>query len=388
MFGQNIDTGTLTSPTETELTLCFNKAKVDLMTKKNSTFICTILFNLKIEWNDAIGTAATDGISLFISPAWFTSLDENERFTLLAHEAWHVAFDHMSRGKKYNPTKFNFAADYVINGMLDNHRYTLPEGGLLDHQYDGMSTEQVYALLPDPPKDFTGGDIIDIIPENATDKQKKEIEIHVKKLLTQALQQAQISGQDPGTIPGDIRRHIEELINPKLDWFSILMNYMTAYDKSDYTFRKPNRRYLPDFYLPGMSGESMDTLALAFDSSGSVSQKEFNHYFGETKYMRELLRPKKTILIEFDTKIQSTYELEQDDDMDDVTFSGGGGTSLSPVFNYFKDNPPTVLIIFSDLWCPKITEDPGYDVIWICVNNKKGKVNFGELIHYDLKYDE
>jgi predicted metal-dependent peptidase len=80
--------------------------------------------------------------------------------------------------------------------------------------------------------------------------------------------------------------------------------------------------------------------------------------------------------------------------MDEVHFSGGGGTNLQPVFDHFagknpdhpEAGPPTVLIVFSDFYCGKIKEDPGYPVIWISVDNPNAEVNFGTLINYELKY--
>lgn len=367
----------------------FNKAKIALMTKQNNAFICTILFSLKHNWTDQIPFAGTDGASLYLNTEWFGNLSLDEKTALLAHEAWHVAFDHMTRGKPYNKEKYNIAADYVINIMLQDAGYTLPPHGCVDAQYRGMSTEEVYRLLPDPPPGGGGYDC-DIMPSSDKDDtpaEKAAKQQKIKQILSKAAQQSQLRGDEAGTIPGDIKRMIDEIHNPKLDWFTILMNYMTAFDKTDYSFKRPNRRYFPEHYLPGLQGESMGELALAFDSSGSVSQKEFSAYFGETAYMRDMLKPIKTTIIDFDTRINNVYELSKEESMDHVSFSGGGGTDLRPVFEYYKDKAPTVLLVFSDFYCSKITKDPGYPVIWISVNNKAAEVDFGTLIHYDLKYD-
>jgi len=371
-----------------ELEKGFNRAKVALMTLHNSAFICTILFSLRHAWDDKVPTAQTDGANLTINPNWFMDLNPKQRIALLAHEAWHVAFDHVTRGQYLNKKKYNVAADYVINIMLKDNNYELPEGGCVDSQYRGMSTEEVYKLLPDPPEDFQG-DLVDPYGEGMSDADKAQIQQNIQQILTKASQKSKMDGDDPGTIPGDIARMINELTNPKLNWFTILQNYMTAFDKTDYSFRKPNRRFFPDYYLPGLHGESMGELALAFDASGSVSPEEFSLYFGETKYMRDNLKPTKTTILEFDTQINNVYELSKEDTMDDVKFTGGGGTDLTPVFKYFeKHGAPTILIVFSDFWCSKIQKDPGYPVVWISVNNPNAEVNFGTLIHYDLVFDQ
>lgn len=360
-----------------------DKAKIGIMTKHSSAFICTILFSLKHTWSEEIPTAGTDGASLIMNPGFFKDLTPEEQIGLLAHEAWHVAFDHMTRGKAFNMQKYNVAADYVINIMLQDAGFTLPQGGLIDPQYRGMSTEEVYALLPEPPADYDC-DILPMGGDSDSEAEQAQKELDVKQIIMKASQQSQMRGDKPGTIPGDVQRMIDEMMNPKLDWFTILMNYMTSFDKTDYNFRKPNRRFFPDYFLPGLYGESMGELALAFDASASVSQEEFSMYFNETRHMRDILKPTLTTIIEFDTKIHNTFELGKDDSMDEVNFVGGGGTNLQPVFDYYKDKAPTVLIIFSDMYCRKITKDPGYPVIWISVNNEQADVDFGTLIHMEI----
>lgn len=378
----------------TDLRKFLNKAKIGVMSEENSAFICTILFSLKQSWVPEIPTAATDGENLFINPDWFGDLTPKARIGLLMHEAWHVAFEHMERMATYDHKRFNKAADYVINNMLVANGVELPADGLVDPQYRNMSTEQIYPHIEETEEnDPFDGDILLVPTKDPTTgkpltpsqiKQKKQ---NIKSIIVKASIQSQMK-DEPGSVPGEIERMIEEMTNPKLDWFTILCNYMTAFDKTDYSYQRPNRRFLPDHYLPGLYGESMGELALAFDASGSVSQKEFSHYFGETKYLREMLHPTKTTIIEFDTRINNVWELEKEDTMEDISFVGGGGTNLKPVFEYYKDKQPTVLIIFSDLCCSKITEDPGYPVIWICVDNPSGEVNFGTLIHYDIRYPD
>ena len=366
-----------------ELVRMLNKAKIGIMSQRNSAFICTILFSLKQSWNTRLPTAGTDGAHLYINPDWFRGLDPKEQIGLLAHEAWHVAFDHITRGEHFEKKNYNIAADHVINLMLLKAGFSLPPGGCHDPQYEGMSTEEIFKLLPPAPADVDQ-DILEITGTDQDIASKKQA---IGQILVKAAQQSKLSGDSAGTIPGDIERALHDILNPKMDWFSLLMKYVSAYDKSDYSFQRPNKRFMPDHYLPGLYGESMGDLGLAFDASGSVSDEEFAAYFGETKYMRETLNPQQTTILEFDTKVNNVFILKQEDSMDDVHFSGGGGTRLQPVFDYYLEHPPTVLIIFSDLECSPITEEPPFPVIWISVGNPGAEVHFGELIHYELKYD-
>ena len=88
-------------------------AKIDLMTK--SVFLSTICLSLKHELTDKLPTAGTNGISILYNPEFLEKLTAQERTGLLAHEVWHVAFNHLSRINDRDRVTWNKAGDYVIN---------------------------------------------------------------------------------------------------------------------------------------------------------------------------------------------------------------------------------------------------------------------------------
>lgn len=64
-----------------------------------------------------------------------------------------VVYMHMLRCSAMEASKFNIAADYVINGDLDNQKFTLIPGALLNHAFDGLSTEkEVYLKILTAPE--------------------------------------------------------------------------------------------------------------------------------------------------------------------------------------------------------------------------------------------
>ena len=383
-----------------DLETAFDKAKIGLMTKHNSVFITTILFSLKHSWDESCKTAGTNGVDLVIAPTWFMGMSEGARMGLLAHEAWHVAFNHMLRGDNYDHEKYNIAADHVINVMLKDAGFELPEGGYGDTKYRGMSTDEVYKDLiqnPPPPPPAggagSGGCGEDIqYPSDAkgndgkapSQDQLDNIQRKIEDTLIKATTQSKMMGDDAGTIPGDISRMMDELLNPKLDWKTLFANYMNAFAKEDYSYQRPNKRFMPDFFLPGLHSESLGEVCFARDVSGSVSQADFTAYVTEINYVKENLRPTMTTIIDFDTRIQNAKSFGPDESILDMKLIGGGGTNLTPVFDYYKNRKPVVLVIFSDLFCTPIEHDPGYPVLWVVVNNPRGQVNFGTKIHIDL----
>lgn len=382
--------------------LNYDKAKIGLMSQKDSMFITTILFSLKHVFTDSVEKVKTDGLNVFINPLWFDSQTPRQRMSVLAEQAWHVAFRHMLRKGHREDKEWNQAADYVVGNILKENNYELVDGTLTNSDYSALSTEQIYEQImllksknqPTPPSG--GGCGQDLAPPGQSpaggqgqspqqqQQQQEMIDQKVTDMISKAETQTRASGQNPGQIPGDIARELYELLNPILPWNVILQNHMEAYKKEDYSMTKPNRRYFPEFHLPSLYSEGMGEVAVAIDTSGSVTEEQFTGFLSEVASIKDMLKPSKMYVVDFDTRICSIAELEPDDDISSVEFHGGGGTNLTPVFKHFEQIKPEFLIVFSDLYCRAIPleEEPPYPVYWICVDNLNGQVNFGTLIHY------
>ena len=351
-----------------------SQAKIALLTR-GAIFFSTILFNCKITWDDSIPTACTNGINIRINPDQFVNtLNPNQRVWQLAHETVHIALGHLYRRGERDSQIWQLAADHVDNLILKQAGYEIPPGRLHDDRFRGMSTEQVYDVLctENIPKSIDY-DIIEIDNSDLT---------QVEEILIKAITASKLANESIGSILGESERILNELVNPVLPWNVLLQNYMDSFIKEDYSYRKPNRRYT-DIIMPSLYSEGIDSIIFAVDCSGSVSEEDFNKGIVEFNSIKEKLNPTQTYLLTFDTEIKNTYVFQRDELLEDLEFIGWGGTDLQPVFDYANEINPTVLVVFSDLYCEKINEETDYPVIWICFNNPTATVNFGELIHYD-----
>ena len=374
--------------------MAMEKAKIQLMYLPDTIFYTTILFSLKQEWDNQIETAATNGIKLKVNPIWFIDLIEEKRIGLLAHELLHVALNHMSRLGDRHPKVWNLAADHVINLTLIAAGYELPDGGCWDEQFIGMSTEQVYEIIYEeveqdeadggPGADgllVPGGDDIEY-PGGAEEAQV--IEKEVAGIINQAKMLAEGSSSMPGNLPGEMEIELQKILNPKLPWYTILQNHMSGFAKDDYTWAKPKRRYMPEFYLPSAYSEAVGEIAQAFDVSGSVSPSEVSYFVGETSSLMEILNPEKITVISFDYKIQKVQTLTENSDIySEMELVGGGGTDLTEIIKWAKENQPEVLLIFTD-GDFEMKPDPGCPVIWLIHDNNHFKAPYGEIIHYTI----
>lgn len=379
-----------------------DKAKVALLQPKTSAFISTILFSLKFSWDESIPTAGTDGINLKISPDFFSKLDREERVFLLAHEAWHVAFLHMSRltkEKRDNFRMWNIACDHYINLMLINSGHKMIKGGCADEKYKDQSiwsSDKIFKDLmedKDAQEKYSSDDSFtedmsegtDGMDKEQAEEYRKNVQRRIEDSLVKAQMQAKMAGQ-ASSIPSEIAINIESFLNPKLPWNVILQRFMSDYSKEDYSFKRPNKRFASHgIILPSLYSESLGHIACAVDTSCSVSDEQFNMFRTELNSIKKKLNPKLMTIIDFDTDIRKVHKLNQSDNIDQVQFSGRGGTYMHPVFEYFtkQENTPKVLIIFSDLECEEITEDPGFPVIWIKLDGYGFNPRFGEVIDLD-----
>ena len=108
-----------------------------------------IVCGVEVIWTDAIPTAATDGIHIYINPEFFLWLpNHSQRATLLFHECDHIMKRHPMRGKFYHDrgffavasgekipyihSLFNQGCDYHVNADAEAHGLEPIASGYLD----------------------------------------------------------------------------------------------------------------------------------------------------------------------------------------------------------------------------------------------------------------
>lgn len=387
-----------------------SKAKVKLMLKKDCAFFSTLILQSPVYWvtADEVPTAATDGINLFFNPDFFMSLDNEEKIFLLLHEIMHNVYDHGIRKGFRDHEIWNKAGDYVINDELIKRNFKMPKGGLHNVDYRDMSADAIYADLmqkqdegkgtgpsnpwpdlQDPGQEGdgdgnqgNGGNGIGGIPKPTA----AQAEEHNKDLLASATQISQMSGDKPGTIPGELERHLDDLLNPKLPWTKILAKFLFSINKNDYSWRKPNRRFISQgIVMPSLHSEGIGRISFAIDTSGSVSVSDFNRFMSEIAYVFKNFQPKEINVMQFDHVLQGNDQCCSVRDFMKLEFKGGGGTNIDPVLEVFKDDQKSkALIILTDGYLHQdIRLDPKKPVIWCIYDNPGFKPLFGTAIHFN-----
>jgi predicted metal-dependent peptidase len=375
-------------------------------------FISTILYGLRARIDPTIPTLCTNGLVLRINPEFFLNLPDKVRIAALAHEAWHVALLHclpmrvLSRDFK----RWNIAADYVINLMLENSGYEIGKNWYCDKRFENLTTEQVYDLLPAQPQmgrpgsgkdgDDGLGEDFETYSGNGDNPDEQDgdgnaisgdaLEQKIKRTLTSAAAAQRMS--DPssiGSLPGEFQRIFDKLLNPTVPWFLLLRDYMYDFQKSDYSYRRFNKRYMPDFFLPTLYSEAMGRLSVGIDVSGSVTTEIFQKFVSEVYHSREILNPTTTDIISWDWGIQDIVTLNQGDEIKGVEFKGGGGTDVSDLIEWAQENRPEVLVILTDGYfrMPDASDNPGCPIIWCIYDNDNFNPPFGKTVYIEAPGD-
>jgi predicted metal-dependent peptidase len=299
----------------------------------------------------------------------------------------------MGRLLDRDPDDWNKAADYVINNMLIKAGYQLPKGALYNPAWESLSSEEIYDIIhKEKPqdKDGVGKDLHK--PGSLTDGYKKGTKADVAAAqnkistnLNKAKTASAMSGKSAGDIPGEIQRHIEKLLNPVIPWNQYMTRFYCDVVKLDYTWKKPNKRYMPDFYLPSQGTPTIGNVVIAVDTSCSVSQKQLKEIYSEIDSLRQVYQPNCLTRPPPPRKIQTIKHLYPHDELLGVKLGGGGGTSFIPVMEYCDEHQPAVLMYFTDLEAEHITDEPDYPTLWICYSKHKPQ-GIGETIYYKPEY--
>lgn len=373
-------------------------------------FFASILLGMERVEDESIPTMATDGTRLYYNPEFSNKLTIAELEGVLCHEALHPAFLHHTRRNGREPVKWNMACDYAINPVVLDAGLTLPEGALIDRQYSGMSAEKIYDLMPDPPIDLpigseggegTGGnqkpnsstghfdkpcpwgmvnDAENPDGSAKTDAQKKEIEQRWKVKLKQAAATAKRQGK----LPAGMQRLIDELMEPKLDWRTILSRWAGELSRCDYSFRFPNQRYAQGgFMLPSLRKETIGKVVFGMDTSGSMGGDQLREIISEVygamqEYEKDGVSPELTVLW-CDTEVHE----QQVSDPSEFNPVGGGGTLFKPVFDHIADHVdnPRAVVYLTDGYCDDFDYTPSCPVLWgLTERNDTFNPPFGEVM--------
>jgi len=349
-------------------------------------------------------TAAVDGKHLYYNKNFLGAMPDEELDFVIAHEVMHCVYDHMERRETRDHQYWNMAGDYVINRDLINQKIgKMPEVGLYDPKYHDKYTDEIYDHLmkTQPPVQQTLDMHIDKLldkmdeknkkgggagegPEQISKEERQQLKDEIKNAV---LQSAQVAGA--GNVPGGVKRLIQDITNPKMDWRTMLDQQITSVVKNDFTWMKPSRKgWDMDAVLPGLKNDTTIDICVAIDTSGSIRESQLRDFLGEIKGIMSQYTDYKVYVWCFDTEVHNPEQFGPEKDIMDYDLAGFGGTEFNVNWEWMKANnvEPKKLIVFTDGYPWGSWGDPNYcDTLWVIHSNhdKNIQAPFGQTCIYE-----
>jgi predicted metal-dependent peptidase len=360
-------------------------------------------------------TAATDGRNFYYNSRFVDMLKPKEIEFLFGHEVLHCVYDHFGRRGDSDPMLFNIANDYCVNGDLKKHRvgeFITSVPCLYDHKYEGMSSEEIYDILYENAEKIDIGSLIDKMLDEHLDgegqdgegegegeqgkkggkgrpKLSAEEKQKIKDEIKEAVLAAASASDGAGNLPAGVKRIIEDMTAPKMNWRELLRMQLESTIKSDYTWMRNSRRgWHMDAVMPGMKLDPMIDIAVSIDASGSMGARMLKDFLGEVAGIMEQFPNYRIHVLSFDTEVYNPQQFDSEN-LDDITgyeIMGGGGTDFDCVFQYFKENEiePKRHIMFTDGYPNGSWGDEQYcDTVFIMHGTTSIVPPFGQYAYYE-----
>jgi predicted metal-dependent peptidase len=387
-------------------------ARVGLLLR--ASFFGNLATRLKLvnadEW---CGTAATDGRHFYYNSRFIDMLKPKEVEFLFGHEVLHCVYDHFGRRGDRDPMLFNVANDYAVNGDLKKHRvgeFITSVPCLYDSKYEGMSSEEIYDDLYENAEKINLSDLIDKLLDDHMDgegnsdtdedgdekdgrgkkpKLSAEERQKIRDEIKEAVMAAAAASDGAGNLPAGVRRIIQDMTAPKLNWRELLRMQLESTIKSDYTWMRASRRgWHMDAVMPGQRPDELIDVAIGIDASGSIDERMLRDFLAETQGIMDQFQSYRIHIFTFDTRVYNPAQYNSDnlDTMCDYEVSGGGGTDFDAIFNYLKEEQiePKRLVVFTDGYPFGSWGDENYaDTVWIIHGNTTVVPPWGQYAYYE-----
>jgi predicted metal-dependent peptidase len=373
-------------------------------------YLSTLLFNLKIVESSQLPTLAVDdGWRMYYSPDFVMEQSAEALATMVLHEALHCVNQHGPRFRALSQSRhlhvtWNFAGDVGINHVLD--RAQMPWGDFEPLRFTHLSkfdvnpemgTEKIFFTIveyynqhPEEVDQFTdcgsiiGGEARDYeISRSDGDNpaiKSDQQDVIRDQVAQEILKHAYAKGI--GSIPGELLRWAQELLEPTIDWRKALAgafrtSLATVLGRRDYVYTRPSRRQSAmrignhEIILPSMRKPAPPAIAIIVDTSGSIGNDEITLFLSEVDGIVKANGISQGVtIIPCDADVGGIQKLRSRGAITTLKLTGGGGTDMGVgIAAAGKLRPtPKIVIVLTDGFTPWPTSVPkGVETLIVCL---------------------
>lgn len=364
-------------------------------------FFGYMLAKHEIRLTDSVPTLAVDARrNIYVNPDFILKFkhDNKKIQWALCHEIMHPILMHLTRRGSRDPRIWNYAGDAVINDLLNHSKVGTPIEGTVDMPGSReRTTEDIYRDLEQKAQQQSGGGGAsggsgsgdpsldnglgeDIMEGELTDAERAQAEIQARIDIAQAAAAARTRGQ----LSGALRAFVDNILESQVPWFDKLHEFMQGMQRNEYSWSRPNRRFISQgHYLPS-SGviPKMGTVVIQVDVSGSVTRSEAAHFGGHVQRIAAECQPESIHVLYTDSQVLRHDVFNTAEEVE-FNFFTAGGTNMAAGFDYCAEHDiePDVFITLTDGGTPW-GDPPPYPVVW-CVSSDHYQPTHG--IHIPFK---
>jgi predicted metal-dependent peptidase len=322
------------------------RAAFDIATKE--PFYYHALRQMVLQPSKSVPTAGVSisgsNILLRYNPEWFNSLEnDGSKAFLVMHEIQHVILGHLKMTDMEDHTRKNIAQDILINDCLRQYFKTPPkvfEGGVKPESYKATekvswrthTVRQVYDLL-ESEKNLEDPHHGKLVPRD--EPSDADVDAAIKQLM---------KGFD-NSLPQEFRDLPDELTKTRINWRSQIFRFSLDSISEDLetTWTRPSRRF--GFEAKGRRKVRIPNLLVAVDNSGSIDPDLYAKFISEVRHLLSFVP--EIHFVACDTQINLQRKLYRKlPKFEEVNC--GGGTDLSPPFDYARKHGIKNVIYFTD----------------------------------------
>lgn len=277
-----------------------------------------------------------DGTAIFYNDTLMSQYSRESRLFYMAQQLVHIQLAHKARRGERDLRLWRKASDAVVNSMLRDEGFQLPQDVTLLREAGSESAEKMYEVL------YALGD-----DEAAAEPEMEEVSAREKPPLSKKAGDESgaktIDLDDPGLAAAvaGLAEMLEPSMQLDFDWFpgSTIRDGMLRYDFRAY---------------PVAQAE------ILLDTSASVDA-DLLRYF--VRGVKALLREDAVVRVGcFDTKFYGFQDVFTEEDIEKLQFHGSGGTDFTVAVNAFTGDAENQ-IIFTDGYAPM--PEQNCNCVWV-----------------------
>jgi predicted metal-dependent peptidase len=302
--------------------------------------------------------------------AWTYMLNVEE------HEIIHIVFGHLFLPFE-DDTRGGVATDCVVNSILNPQddkailpgnyvhpaHYQFPIDKSAMWYYTHLRENDKFKQQCASGKFGQGGQLSHVLDGHAGWKDVQDDPVAQEFAKDIVRKAKDLCGKEYGNIPGRVLEQIDELLKRKrsiVPWGKVLRMFCASAQESilDYTMKKISRRFGT---RPGTRKGDVLKLAVAIDTSGSISDEQLKLFWNEIRWVHK--NGAEVWVYECDTVISERSPFKFKGKWDGKVH-GRGGTDLEPPLAACEGKYDA-LIYFTDFYAAEIKKRYRIPILWV-----------------------